>query len=99
MKATPTERRSDHAFTILELLVVLIVLALMASMMIPGLARTKPNAKVVQCLNNLRQLASAMALYTQDNHELFPPNPDDGNTTPGYNWCAGNVQIGCPDEF
>jgi len=31
----------------------------------------------------------AMTLYTGENNDFFPPNPDDGNTVPGHNWCGG----------
>ncbi len=62
----------------------------------PALARTKPNVHAFQCLENLRRLQGAMTMYTHDNHDLFPPNPDDGNTVPGYNWCAGEVDGGMP---
>jgi len=34
-----------------------------------------------------------------DNNDFYPPNPDDGNTLPGYNWCSGNAAIGGTDEF
>ena len=41
----------------------------------------------------------ALHLYAGDNNDLFPPNPDDGNTIPGYNWCGGQAGIGGPAEF
>jgi prepilin-type processing-associated H-X9-DG protein len=40
-----------------------------------------------------------MTMYTGDNKEYFPPNPDDGNTLPGYNWLSGDAGIGSPQEF
>lgn len=42
---------------------------------------------------------AAMILYTDDYHDFFPPNPDDGNTIPGYNWCSGQAGIGQVQEF
>ncbi|HEX3890514.1 MAG TPA: H-X9-DG-CTERM domain-containing protein, partial [Verrucomicrobiae bacterium] len=45
------------------------------------------------------QMMLAVMLYTSENNEFFPPNPDDGNTLPGYNWCAGQAGIGQPEEF
>jgi prepilin-type processing-associated H-X9-DG protein len=41
----------------------------------------------------------AMSLYTDDYHGFFPPNPDDGNTIAGYNWCSGQAGIGQAQEF
>src|SRR5690348_12539471 len=80
------------AFTILELLIVVMLLAIIAAIMFPALAGTQPNSKNLQCLNNHRQIAAAVSMYTQDNHDLYPPNPDDGTIKPGYVWCAGNVE-------
>jgi len=37
--------------------------------------------------------------YGNDYNDFFPPNPDDANAQPGYNWCSGNAEIGGPDEF
>ncbi|MDE3066190.1 MAG: DUF1559 domain-containing protein [Verrucomicrobiota bacterium] len=96
-------RRTDpmkwYGFTLLELLVVIAIIAILAALLFPALARAKEKAQGVSCINNLKQLMTAMTLYTGDNHELFPPNPDDGNTIPGYNWCSGNAGIGQPQEF
>jgi hypothetical protein len=44
-------------------------------------------------------MMTAMLTYTSDNSEFFPPNPDDGNTIAGYNWCSGQAGIGGPQEF
>ena len=38
-------------------------------------------------------------MYTHDDHDMFPPNPDDGGTTPGYTWCTGQAGVGSRDEF
>jgi len=51
------------------------------------------------CLNNGKQMMTAMHLYTGDSNDFFPPNPDDGNTNAGYNWCSGNAGINGPQEF
>jgi prepilin-type processing-associated H-X9-DG protein len=40
-----------------------------------------------------------MILYVDDNDDLFPPNPDDGNTIPGHNWAGGQAGIGGAQEF
>ena len=84
----PTQRA---AFTLVELLVVLAVLAFGAVLLIPAFAHTRPNAQAAQCLNNMRQLMAAMSMYTHDNSDFFPPNPDSSFGTPGYNWVAGTA--------
>jgi prepilin-type processing-associated H-X9-DG protein len=63
------------------------------------LSRAKQSAQGTQCLNNGRQMMTALHFYTSDNNDLFPPNPDDGNTLPGYNWCGGQAGVGQPEEF
>jgi prepilin-type N-terminal cleavage/methylation domain-containing protein/prepilin-type processing-associated H-X9-DG protein len=88
-----------RAFTLLELLVVIAIIAIDAALLMPVLTRAKQRAQGVLCLNGGRQLMMAMIVYVSDNHDFFPPNPDDGNTQPGYNWCSGNASIGGPAEF
>jgi competence protein ComGC len=88
---------SRAAFTLTELLAILVMLALLISVMTPALGRVKPGYQAFHCMNNLRRIMNAMTFYTCDNHDLLPPNPDDGTTTPGYVWCAG--QANGADEF
>jgi prepilin-type N-terminal cleavage/methylation domain-containing protein/prepilin-type processing-associated H-X9-DG protein len=64
--------RKPAAFTLLELLVVLCVLALLVSIIIPGQARAQPGGQALQCLNNLRQLMGASSLYCADNRDALP---------------------------
>ena len=87
------------AFTLVELLVVIAIIGILASLLLPVLSRTKQRAQGVLCLNSGKQIMIAMTLYGGDNTDFFPPNPDDGNSLPGYNWCSGDVSIGGPDEF
>ncbi len=86
-------------FTLAELLSVLAVLALFCLVLAPSRARSRTSSQAFRCLNNMRQLMNTVLLYSADNHEFFPPNPDDGDTLPGYNWCAGQAGIGGADEF
>jgi prepilin-type N-terminal cleavage/methylation domain-containing protein/prepilin-type processing-associated H-X9-DG protein len=86
-------RGAPRGFTLIELLVVISIIAVLASMLLPVLAKTKSKAQAIQCMNNGHQLIYAIQLYAGDNNDLMPPNPDDGNTIPGYNWCSGSMSI------
>jgi len=89
----------EQAFTLIELLVVIAIIAILAALLLPVLSKAKQKAQGSICMGNGKQMMMAMTLYTGENNDFFPPNPDDGNTLPGYNWCSGRAGIGETNEF
>lgn len=61
-----------RGFTLIELLVVIAIIAILAAILLPVFARARENARKSTCLNNEKQLASAIMQYTQDYDESYP---------------------------
>lgn len=68
----PPRVGSPSAFTLLELLVVIALIGVLASLLLPALAGAKARGKMAGCLNNLRQIGLATQLYADD-HDSYPP--------------------------
>jgi prepilin-type N-terminal cleavage/methylation domain-containing protein/prepilin-type processing-associated H-X9-DG protein len=59
-------------FTLIELLMVIAVIAVLAGLLFPVLAKSKERAKRIQCMNNLRQVALSLRMYADSNSDKFP---------------------------
>jgi prepilin-type N-terminal cleavage/methylation domain-containing protein len=62
-----------RAFTLVELLVVIAVIAILSALLLPVFAQAREKARQAGCLSNLRQIAMAWSMYVQDHDEAFPP--------------------------
>ncbi len=70
--------KKRNAFTLVELLVVIGIIALLISMLIPVLNKVKENANTVKCASQMRQLVTAILMYAGDNKSNFPWPPQIG---------------------
>lgn len=98
-----------RAFTLVELLVVIGIIAVLISILLPSLARARQAATKISCASNMRQIMLGMLMYANDNKGDIPPMLTSGsNTLYSWNDWAGilvqNGHVGstkvftCPDD-
>lgn len=68
-------------FTLIEMLVVIGIIGILASLLMPALSRAKAKANQIKCVNHLRQLALSLTMYADDYNGEYPPR-----RSPPYAW-------------
>lgn len=88
--------KGQRAFTLVELLVVIGIIAILAGLLLPALQRAKESAKAVSCLDNLKQWGFATQLFVGENDDLLPKDGSPNGTSTDEGWyidlpCAMNI--------
>ena len=74
MKKGCLRNNSCTAFTLVELLAVIIILALLSCLLVPAMARAKIKSPAAGCLSNMRQLMVGWSMYKEENNDSLMPN-------------------------
>jgi len=93
----PNRESRQRAFTLIDLLVVIAIIAILASLLLPAVSRAKGKGQQTACLNNLRQLQTAWTMYLGDHDNVMPENKMTGVGQLGCvsttnSWVTGNAQ-------
>ena len=108
----PRHKSDSPGFTLIELLMVIALIGLLASLLLPALARARSRAHQAACLSNLRQIGIAFLLYTDEHEGRFPNQWNLKNSLPGgyrpwsswppsdprAGWAALVLQSYCPNS-
>jgi prepilin-type N-terminal cleavage/methylation domain-containing protein len=86
-----------RAFTLLEMLVVILVLALIVALILPAIGGAKESAEHVQALSALRQMHTGVTLYTHDYDSCYPFFGVPGNPGAGITVNGNHIPSGQPD--
>jgi prepilin-type N-terminal cleavage/methylation domain-containing protein/prepilin-type processing-associated H-X9-DG protein len=91
MKIVNPSPARQRGFTLIELLVVIAIIAILTAILLPVIARAKEQARITQCINNMKELSYAWVIYSGDNNDLLTHNWIFGDNPPP-SWCMGNIQ-------
>ena len=95
---TTRQELTVRAFTLLELLLVIGIIAMLSALLLPVLAKAKQDARKITCQINLRQLQLGWKIYADDHNDNLPRTAaglDAGKTIGNPCWVAGMMWLDC----
>ena len=89
-------RNRAKGFTLIELLVVIAIISILAAILFPVFAKAREKARSISCLSNMKQLGTAVYMYTTDYDEMLCYNPHPCCITDyASRWISGDYTSLC----
>lgn len=86
LMSQPSRLRSSRAFTLVELLAVIVIVGLLSALTVGAVGQVREKARAAACQGNLRQIGAAFSLYAAENRGLLPMPQEQNQIWPMNTW-------------
>lgn len=104
--------RKAKGFTLIELMIVIAIIAILAAILVPNFIRARAQGQSTACKSNLKNIGTALEMYSTDFSGRFPASANLGSLTPNYlktiptcastgqnTYSAGFTSVSIPDAY